>query len=471
MKKSTAWTVIALLLCVPAFSRAQSTIHLPSQGRQADFSGYPQTKPVKVVATLPGTCIAGEAVAIASGAGAGIYLCTSTGTWTPVASHRHELADLNGVGGKQGTGDKMQAFGGGSVSPGDCVQFDASGNVVSARVPCAAGSSNYNKSFTAQTSVDLDHNLGTTNVLVSCYGAGDAAVDPGSITVVSVNLARVTFTSPETGRCVVNAGGGSGASGVPTVFGRSGAVTAQAGDYTFSQIGGTLRAAQIAATDIQGSGTKLQSSGGGTVAANDCAKFDANGGLISAGAPCAGAAAVASVFGRTGAVTSQSGDYAFAQVSGRAGLAQGGTNQGAWTAGRCVQVSADGTQLESAGAPCGAGGGSSGVAGTGLLGSGSTDDPLRVNPATVPSYLTSAGSLTFSGFSAAGNCEEQSMALAGAQVGDPVNIGLPNTLPAGIILGGGYVGAADTVVIRMCRLAGASTISSSAFRATVIKSF
>jgi urease beta subunit len=44
-------------------------------------------------------------------------------------------------------------------------------------------------------------------------------------------------------------------------------------------------------------------------------------------------------------------------ATGTIPLARGGTNQGTWVAGRCVQVSADGTQLESAGAACGSSGG------------------------------------------------------------------------------------------------------------------
>lgn len=44
-------------------------------------------------------------------------------------------------------------------------------------------------------------------------------------------------------------------------------------------------------------------------------------------------------------------------TSGVMSLPRGGTNQGSWTAGRCVQVSADGTRLESAAAACGSGGG------------------------------------------------------------------------------------------------------------------
>jgi hypothetical protein len=53
-----------------------------------------------------------------------------------------------------------------------------------------------------------------------------------------------------------------------------------------------------------------------------------------------------------GAHSHGAGDIA----SGTLGLARGGTNQTSWTAGRCVQVSADGTRLESADGACGGGG-------------------------------------------------------------------------------------------------------------------
>lgn len=48
---------------------------------------------------------------------------------------------------------------------------------------------------------------------------------------------------------------------------------------------------------------------------------------------------------------------AASQLTGLVALANGGTNNGTWTASRCVQVSSDGTKLESASAACGGGGG------------------------------------------------------------------------------------------------------------------
>ncbi len=102
---------------------------------------------------------------------------------------------------------------------------------------------------------------------------------------------------------------------VNSVFGRAGAITAQNGDYSFSQIAGTASVAQggtgagsavqalsnlggaplghthliadlMGITGINGSGTQLQAFGGGTVQENECARFDSTGNLRSAGFPC-----------------------------------------------------------------------------------------------------------------------------------------------------------------------------------------
>ena len=106
-----------------------------------------------------------------------------------------------------------------------------------------------------------------------------------------------------------------GATPITSIFGRTGAITPQTGDYSFSQIAGTVSlsqggtgAATAAAarsnlgaaallhthtlTDVdgvsgkQGSSALLQAFGGGTVNANDCARFDAGGNVVSTGAPC-----------------------------------------------------------------------------------------------------------------------------------------------------------------------------------------
>jgi hypothetical protein len=72
----------------------------------------------------------------------------------------------------------------------------------------------------------------------------------------------------------------SGGITVASVFGRVGAVTAQTGDYSLTQLSDV--------TVKQGNGTAVQMFGGGSQQANDCAKFDGTGNIVSSGGTCAG---------------------------------------------------------------------------------------------------------------------------------------------------------------------------------------
>jgi hypothetical protein len=363
-----AWKSGILWLVWAGLGWGQSSIHLPTQGRSADFSGFPQTKPARVVTVLPAGCAAGEAVAVAAGTGAGLYVCNSAGQWVAAAPHGHSLSELSGVTGKNGAGSLLQAFGGGAVQAGDCAEFDENGNLVSARTPCG-GRVNFSLSFANQSAVLLNHGLGTRNVLVGCVDENEQQVIANRIVVLNENEAQVEFVLPQSGRCVVNASGGAGGGGsgaVSSVFGRTGAVAAQAGDYSFSQIGGQLALSQIAPSALQGNGSKIQLFSG-TAAANECAKFDGNGNLVSAGVPC-GTGSVSSVFGRAGAVTAQAGDYSFSQIGGQLALSQiapsalqgnGSKIQlfsGTAAANECAKFDGNGN-LVSAGAACGTGNG------------------------------------------------------------------------------------------------------------------
>jgi hypothetical protein len=70
-----------------------------------------------------------------------------------------------------------------------------------------------------------------------------------------------------------------------------------------------------------GTGTKFQLFTG-SFATNDCAKFDANGNVVTNGGSCAAAAPVQSIFGRTGAVVAAANDYNFNQLAGTASKSQ-----------------------------------------------------------------------------------------------------------------------------------------------------
>ncbi len=174
--------------------------------------------------------------------------------------------------------------------------------------------------------------------LPSSPAAGDLAIDSGDSN-------KLKFYDGASWQDTL-AGGGGGA--VSSVFGRTGAVTAQAGDYTAAQV---TNAASTASTNTFTAGAKqiFQASGAtagarivaaalpSSPAAGDLAidSGDSNKLKFYDGASWqdtlagGGGGAVSSVFGRTGAVTAQSGDYSAAQVTNAASTASANT----WTTG------------------------------------------------------------------------------------------------------------------------------------------
>lgn len=102
---------------------------------------------------------------------------------------------------------------------------------------------------------------------------------------------------------------GSGGGTVNSVFGRSGTVVAQAGDYSVDEVTGAAPSASPAFTGLPTAPTPP--TGNSTTLLATTA-------FVQAALP---AVAVTSVFGRTGAVLAQSGDYSVSQVTGAAPLA------------------------------------------------------------------------------------------------------------------------------------------------------
>ncbi len=171
---------------------------------------------------------------------------------------------------------------------------------------------------------------GTVGVAQLPAMSGDLSGTLTSASVVKIQSRPVASTAPTTGQVLAWNGtqwAPSTASGtVASVFGRSGAVAAQNGDYTFSQIGGTVAVSQLpsAGGDLSGTlGTATVSAIQGRAVA---ATAPSTGHVLSwNGAqwtPSAPSGQVTSTFGRTGAVTAQSGDYTFGQISGTATAAQ-----------------------------------------------------------------------------------------------------------------------------------------------------
>ena len=199
--------------------------------------------------------------------------------------------------------------------------------------------------------------IASTGTAGDCHDTGSGAqpsaqlvgyVDVTNATAGQTSGMRVSLQPPQ-------AGGGS----VASVFGRTGAVAAATGDYSVSQVTGaasdsavvhlsgveTISGGKTFSSDVTLSGNlnvagNINQTGSGptewsgkkwagtTVTVPSGTDFSLGVGSdnifkcqLASGASCTSAGAVASVFGRTGAVVPASGDYSVAQVTGAAPLA------------------------------------------------------------------------------------------------------------------------------------------------------
>ncbi len=138
------------------------------------------------------------------------------------------------------------------------------------------------------------------------------------------NAGRVLFTDgTNTGWTAISAGGAI------SVFGRTGIVTAQTGDYNFSQISGAAVAGQLPNLQSMNGIVDIIHGGTGQITANAALNAllpsqtgNANKILQTDGINTSWAAispgGVTSIFTRTGAVIAQANDYSFSQISGSA---------------------------------------------------------------------------------------------------------------------------------------------------------
>src|ERR1700683_3895934 len=116
MKSNCCRLPLMLLGCLPMLL-AQTQVDLRTQSKSIDFSAATSTKPFQTGTVLPASCAMGATFFnSAAPAGHNLYGCTAANTWTLLGANLW--------------------FGGGTFNPGDCVQFNSSGNVVSAGGPC-----------------------------------------------------------------------------------------------------------------------------------------------------------------------------------------------------------------------------------------------------------------------------------------------------------------------------------------------
>jgi hypothetical protein len=179
---------------------------------------------------------------------------------------------------------------------------------------------------------------------------GDVSGSLTAATVKGLQGFAVGTTSPSTGQVLTWSGAQwapqNATAGVASVFGRTGTITQQTGDYSFAQVSGTVASGQLPATggDLSGSltaatVTKIQNRPVVTTAPSTGQALVWGG---TQWAPQSLVTGVASVFGRTGTITQQTGDYSFSQVSGTVGSGQlpaaGGDVSGSLTAATVTRI-------------------------------------------------------------------------------------------------------------------------------------
>jgi hypothetical protein len=289
---------------------SQTRLDLRTQAKNVDFSGAASTKPSQTGTVLPAACSVGQMFFKTDAtAGLNLYACTAVNVWT------------------------VQGGGGGTVSNVVSAIFGRTGIVT-------AQSGDYSAAQISglATSATTD----TTNATNITSGTLAAArlPNPGAATLGGVQskdcttggqfLQKINTDGTET--CGTPAGGGNvsgpgtvtsgylatwGASNNLLTTGIAVSTASAANTVAEAGAGGTLAAGWLPSAGSHTVNTTAPLSGGGAVAL---------GGTLTLSCPtCLTANAVPSVFGRTGAVTAQSGDYSAAQISGLAAVATSGS--------------------------------------------------------------------------------------------------------------------------------------------------
>jgi hypothetical protein len=79
--------ILLVSLVIPALAQTNTTLNLSTQGRNADFSSFPFTRPLTQGSSLPSTCQVGQLFFhTAAPIGANIFSCASPNTWAGVGS-------------------------------------------------------------------------------------------------------------------------------------------------------------------------------------------------------------------------------------------------------------------------------------------------------------------------------------------------------------------------------------------------
>lgn len=325
----------ALTVC----AAGQTLIDLKTQGKNVDFSGAASTRPFRTGTLIPPSCKLGEVFFKTDAQpGKNVFACTAADVWTLQSGG---VPEQPGEAGMVLTTD-------GSASSWASIGGDVSGAPVALRVErfqgrrvsdaapadgqvlrwntgagqwepqaAAAGGINASYAFTGQTAVAIPgsvHGFGTANLLVECYDSGtpNAHIQPASVTIHPETFdVAVQFAAAQSGRCVVNGAGGAGHLPVQS--------NTFAGGTTQTFLGALVASSAERTAPVK-TGTALPA---GCLQGDQFFNTDAPEGQnlyfctsTNIWTQMRGGGDVARVFGRSGTVTAQAGDYSFSQIGG-----------------------------------------------------------------------------------------------------------------------------------------------------------
>jgi len=416
-----------------------------------DVSGKTSTKPAKSGTLAPATCSVGEVFFDTDAtAGENWLLCTSSNTWTAVVGGgggsltTYSVASFTAPFTSQTTVTLTHNFGStkqviacydGSNQwieplaitiggPSSTVTFSAA---QSGSCTVIGGTGLYEESFTSQTSVNLDHDYNTQNIMVKCYDGDENEVEPDGVVATDANNALVTFAVAQTGRCSVAAtlavggGGGSGTvtsvgATVPSGFSVSGSPVTTSGTLAVTLDSQAQNKVLISPAATSGSPTfrvLVVADLPSVVAYNDTAN------AFTAGAKQTMEASATTAGLKVACVALPSSP----------------------TTGDIACDNADGNKLKYWD-------GSEWVDTTGTGGGGSGDATILQTTATLSSW----GAITAAGTS--GSCVRKNISLSGVVGGDVVTVGPPATLETGLQWGG--LAGTDIAIVQLCNNTGAS---------------
>jgi hypothetical protein len=279
---------------------AQTQIDLRTQAKNIDFSAASSTRPIKTGTALPATCVVGNMFFETNApAGANLYGCTAANTWSV----------QGGIGNCQYNAASQTLT---------CT--DSNNNLYTAVETAASGTPNQWVDYIAATGIPH-----TSQPTAAAVGA---VADPGSNGIPyrsGLGIAAPANASQMSGPFFcqdAGAGGGYACNLSPSIpsyqtgasyWFKAGAANTGAVTVNFNALGPKAIVKQhnlaLAANDIQ--------AGQWVVVIYDGTNMQMQ--SQTANTP---QGAVPSVFGRTGAVAAQSGDYSFSQISGTASAPQ-----------------------------------------------------------------------------------------------------------------------------------------------------